>query len=101
MFMYYFMIALCIVFIIFLLRVPIMIAKARGIGGGNLTTIAILSWLGILVGITWIVALVFSLVWSTDGGLTALNKLEKLDELKKRGVISSKEYDAAKKQLLK
>ena len=106
MFMYYFMVALCIAFVVLLIMMPIMIAKTRGIGGGNLTTIIILSWLGIIVGVTWIVALIFSLIWPRDGdvsthGISEVDKLAKLHKLKKSGAITQKEYDAAKKRMLK
>ena len=105
MFMYYFMIALCIAFLILLIRVPIIIAKRRGIIGGNLVTIAILSWLGLLLGITWIIALILSLVWSGGGEsiareLANLEKLERLNKLKKSGAITQREYDSQKKKIL-
>jgi len=105
MFMYYFVIALCIAFVLFLVQIPIMIAKGRGIGGANLTAIVILSWLGLILGITWIIALILSLVWSGDGSLAArsladMDKLTKLHELKRRGAITQKEYDAQKRKIL-
>ncbi|MCL2018062.1 MAG: SHOCT domain-containing protein [Alphaproteobacteria bacterium] len=104
--MYYFMIALCVLFLILLLRVPIMIAKSRGIWGNNLTIIAILSWLGLIFGITWVIALIFALVWSGDADLAAkdladMEKLDKLHKLKQRGAITQKEYDVQKRKILK
>lgn len=48
---------------VLLVQVPIYIAKSRGITGQNLTIIKLLSWVGILVGVTWLVALVLALIW--------------------------------------
>ena len=54
---------LCIVFLIFVIQIPIFIARGRGISGSDLTSITVLSWCGIIFGVTWLVALVLSLVW--------------------------------------
>ncbi|MDR2770162.1 MAG: hypothetical protein LBB08_01795 [Rickettsiales bacterium] len=45
--------------------IPIFIARSRNIGGRDMTTITVLSWLGILFGITWIVALTLSFAWGS------------------------------------
>lgn len=88
--------------LIALIRVPIMIADARGLTGTERTTIVILSWLGIFFGITWVVALVLSLVWNVTGLTSACNleKLERLNKLYKDKAITKAEYDAAKAKLL-
>ena len=98
-----FLILLCIcMFFVFLITIPIMIAKSRGITGGGMTTIVILSWLGIFFGVTWIIALILSIVWSGDNftDYDTLDKLEKLSRLHKEGAISKKEFDAMKSKLL-
>lgn len=101
---------LCIVFILFLIQIPIMIAKGRGVSGSELSTITVLSWLGIFLGITWIVALILALVWQPakwldkDSAANAgdiADSLEKLHKLKQKGVITAKEFEAEKKKLLR
>jgi len=107
------MVVLCIVFLIFLIQIPIFIAKGRGISGSELTTIIVLSWCGVFFGVTWLVALVLSLVWPGQRVVegcqccaVALNtgdaadRLEKLHQLKKKGIISQKEFDKEKKRIL-
>ncbi|NMA32438.1 MAG: SHOCT domain-containing protein [Alphaproteobacteria bacterium] len=104
---------LCIVFLIFLIQIPIFIAKGRGLSGTDITTIIVLSWCGLFLGITWFVALIFSLIWAPkaiiDGCETcgniikqqdAADQIEKLYKLQKRGIITKKEFDAEKKKIL-
>lgn len=85
-----------------LIYIPIMIANARGICGGERTAIIILSWFGILFGITWVVALILSLVWRGECGMreSNLDKLDKLSRLYKSHAISRAEYEGIKKKLL-
>ncbi|MCL2749338.1 MAG: SHOCT domain-containing protein [Alphaproteobacteria bacterium] len=105
------MAVLCIVFLIFVIQIPIFIAKGRGISGSDLSTIIVLSWLGIFLGVTWLVALILSLVWPRGaqqvGGCKGCGaagdiaeQLDKLHKLKKKGIISQKEFDSEKKKLL-
>lgn len=85
-----------------ILMIPIWIANARGICGGEKTTISILSWMGIFFGITWIVALILALVWRGECGMreTNLDKLEKLSRLYKSKSITREEYNDIKSRLL-
>lgn len=105
--------ALCIVALVFLIQVPIMIARGRGISGPELTTIIVLSWCGIIFGVTWLIALVLAIVWKPESWIKkcdecgapiksqdAAGQLEKLHKLKQRGIISQKEFDAQKKKIL-
>ncbi len=92
-------------FIILIIRLPIIIAKNRGITGEELSTITILSWVSLLVGITWIVALVLSLVykpkkWIDKDEKLDLDQLEKLYSLKKKGIISQEEFEQEKQKIL-
>lgn len=82
--------------------IPIMIANARGICGGEKVAIVILSWLGIFFGVTWVVALILSLVWRGDCvyGVDNLDRLEKLSRLYKEKVITKEEYETLKAKLL-
>lgn len=103
--------AILIALIILVVRIPIIIAKTRGIAGGDLSVIAILSWLGLLIGITWIAALVCSLVWSAGSNnisasnansekSTAFEALEKLGKLKENGIITQQEFEQEKKNIM-
>lgn len=85
-----------------ILMIPIWIANARGICGGEKTTITILSWVGIFLGVTWVVALVLSLVWRGECGMreSNLDKLEKLSRLYKNKSITREEYNEIKSRLL-
>lgn len=82
--------------------IPIMIANARGICGSEKTAIIVLSWLGIFFGITWIVALVLSIIWRGQcfAGSDNLDRLEKLSRLYKEKVISKDEFEKMKSKLL-
>lgn len=105
---------LCIVFLIFLIQIPTFIARSRGLSGSDITTITILSWCGLIFGVTWFVALILSLIWRSEMGheceicdqthnkskSSAVDQLEKLHKLKQRGVITQKEFDAEKKKIL-
>jgi hypothetical protein len=108
---------LCLVALVFLIQVPIYIARGRGISGSELTSIIVLSWCGLFFGVTWLIALVLALVWQpgrwvsrcdgcgagrqTGGGEDVADKIEKLHSLKKRGIITAKEFESEKKKILK
>ena len=55
------------------INTPIYIAKHRGITDGELTTIKILSWCGLLLLITWFIALILSLIWKPKKWITDKN----------------------------
>ena len=106
-----FLLAVLAIFLaILIIRIPIVIAKNRGISNGDLTMIKVLSWFGIIFGVTWVIALIFSLIWDPNVQATDrirksgidndIDRLEKLHKLKQKGAISQKEFDAAKKKLL-
>jgi membrane protein CcdC involved in cytochrome C biogenesis len=94
--------ALVIVLGILIIRIPVVIAKNKNLDEGELSTITLLSWLGILLGITWVIALVFALVWQGNAlsDVSNLDKLERISKLYKDKVISKKEYEAMKNKLL-
>ncbi len=88
---------------ILIVRIPIIIAKNRGVAGSDLTTIAVLSWLGILFGLTWIAALILALLYtpSTDPDkVVGIDELSKAYDLKEKGVISQSEFNRYKKKFL-
>lgn len=98
----------------FIISIPITIAKNRGVKDSELTTITILSWGGLLLGITWFIALALSLIYQpkkwTDGTNSSekpqipstdnVEKLLKLNELKEKGIITQEEFEKQKKNLL-
>jgi len=101
----FFMFMLLCAFICAVICIPVFIANARGICGSQRTIILVLSWLGIFFGVTWVVALVLSLVWHGDGVScnscgTRLDELEKLSKLYKAKVITKSEYEKMKSKLL-
>lgn len=104
--------------IIFVLRLPIIIAQNRGISDSELTTIRILSWVGLLFGFTWVIALILSLVWqpnnwidksesenkvnsNDDKSMLNFEKLEKLHSLREKKIITEKEFEQEKKKIMK
>lgn len=101
-----FVFLLLCVFVCAIISIPVMIANARGICGNQKLAIVILSWLGIFFGVTWVVALVLSLVWCGDNQSCntcgdRLDELEKLAKLYKSKVISKTEFEKMKSKLLK
>jgi CBS domain containing-hemolysin-like protein len=99
--------ALVLFTLIFVLRIPIIIAKRRGLKESDINVIALLSWISLLVGITWIIALIISLVYQPpqysikkQSSLDDLDELSKLFELKEEGLLSQEEFEKAKKRLL-
>ena len=95
-----------------LIQVPIMIAKNRGISEGELQTITILSWCGILIGITWFIAIILALVWTPKNWIekkpneekllqsNSLESLEKLASLRDKGIITEEEFAKEKAKIL-
>ena len=98
-------ILLAIVLFWFLL-LPATIAEKRGISGNELSTIKILCWCSLLVGVTWFIALILALVyqphkWTTkEENKMDLEGLEKLFDLKEKGVITEEEYQKGRKKLI-
>lgn len=106
-----FFIILCII-AYWVIQVPILIAKNRGITGSELTTIKILSWCSLIVGITWIIAIILSLVWQPNNWVEKntpdetiipkdnLDILEKLSALKDKGIITDAEFKREKQKIM-
>lgn len=102
-------IILVLLIIFLLIEVPIYIAKKRGITDSELLAITVLSWVGILIPLTWIVALVLAIVWKPDNWVDKkentkidyLEELEKLANLKDKGILSEAEFNEHKKRLMK
>ncbi|MCL2537970.1 MAG: SHOCT domain-containing protein [Alphaproteobacteria bacterium] len=93
---------LVLIVLVLLVQIPIAIARNRGITGGAFIFIVVLSWLGILCGVTWVIALLLSLVLGGTPGQTLadVDRLDKLHKLKKAGVITQKEFDREKQRIL-
>lgn len=99
-----------IVFCVWIVNIPGKIAINRGISGGELQTIKILSWCGLFWGITWFIALGLALVWepknwvskeqAAEDNTSDLEKLEQLHRLYKSKVLSESEYKQLKQELL-
>ncbi len=99
----FFLFFMMIVLLIGLINIPIMIANSRGICGGEKITITILSWLGVFFGVTWVIALILSLLWRGECavGATNLDKLEQVARLYRTKAITKSEYEKMKSKLLK
>lgn len=56
---------------------------------------------GLLWGVGWLIALVWCFITPDENSsIDATNELEKLHELKEKGIITQEEFDAKKKSLL-
>ena len=100
---------LAIFMLICIVRIPIIIAKSRGVTGENLSLIKVLSWLSILIPIVWFIGLIMSLVCKTGkqkenprhlSSSEKLSELAKFTELRDKGIITEEEYEDKKQQLL-
>ncbi len=102
MFVFLIIFALIMLFVA-LICIPIMIANLRGITGTPKTIIIVLSWLGILFGFTWGIALVMSLSFGANDALSRgnLEKLEKLSKLYKEKAITKEEFERQKAKYLR
>ena len=100
-----------VVLLIWLLQLPGAIAEYRGIKDPELTTINILGWFGVLLGVTWFIALALSLIYQpkkwVDGTATAektssegMDLLLKLKDLQEKGVITQEELEKQKEKIL-
>ncbi len=45
---------------------PISIAKGKNLGSNEITTVRVLTWLGIFAGITWVIALCLAIVYKRN-----------------------------------
>lgn len=100
-----------LVMLVCLLQIPGAIAEYRGIKDPELTTISILGWFGVLLGVTWFIALVLSLIYQPKkwvDGADAVEKtrsedmdlLLKLKELQEKGIITQEEFEKHKEKIL-
>lgn len=117
------LLVLALFILIFIIRIPIIIAKRRNLKESGINVIALLSWVSLLVGIiwslalfpwldllfeiTWTVALIMSLVYQPpqynikkQSSPDDLDELLKLFELKEKGLLSQEEFEKAKERLL-
>ena len=101
-------IALILFIIIFIIRIPIIVAKKRGLKENDVHVIALLSWVSLFIGITWIVALIMSLVYqppkpdvNRQSNRNELDELSKLFEMKENGILTQEQFEKAKENLLR
>lgn len=95
------MILFLVVLAIVVMFMPVVIANARGVSGGDMAWIVILSVLGIFFGFTWICALVMAFCFGAEPNRgDNLNKLATAARLYKDKAISKSEYEKLKKKLL-
>lgn len=83
-----------------LLCVPLIIANIRGIYGPWRITIMVLTFFGVLMGVTWLIALILSLGLRVDLAYDDLANLERLNQLYKQKVISRAEFQELKSRML-
>lgn len=103
----FFLIAVFVV-IILIANIPIYIAKARNIREEDLQMVKNLSWLSLLIGVTWFVALILALFYPSQNQASGnkekkdinLNALEKLYQLKEQGILTQQEYDREKRKIM-
>ncbi|GMO61067.1 MAG: hypothetical protein Ta2D_06880 [Rickettsiales bacterium] len=101
------MLVLFIVFSLFIgyiiIQIPIKIAEHRNLKDDDMKIIKILSWMGIILGFTWMIALILSLVYSSNLNINIKNnpdELKKMHDLLKEGVITQEEFDNYKKKMM-
>ncbi|GMO57037.1 MAG: hypothetical protein Ta2D_02570 [Rickettsiales bacterium] len=87
-----------------IIQIPIKIGEHRSLKDDDMKIIKILSWMGIVLGFTWIVALILSLVYSSSLNINIKNnpdELKKMHDLLKAGAITQEEFDNYKNKMLK
>lgn len=90
--------------IIWLIRLPIIIAEKRKLSENDIKIITLLAWVSLLVGVTWIIALIMALVYQPRHSIPAalsVDELEKMYELKEKGILTQEEYEKVKLKLIK
>lgn len=100
-------------FSLFMIYVPYLVAKSRDVAKDKRTIIIVLGWAGIFFGITWVIALILAFIY--DPEITSINKgadvqtfrtndyidkLEKLAQLKEKGIITEEEFENKKAIIL-
>lgn len=105
--LFFLLIAICLVCLFFLLLfLPVKIARKRGVSDSDISIIQILCWVSILLGFTWFIALILSLVYKTKVAVESsnpsacLDALDKLHTLKEKGIISPEAYESGKAKIL-
>ncbi len=94
---------ICLVYLI--ITIPIKIAEKRHLSEGNKSVIFLLSWFGLLLGVSWIIALILAIVWPAERKEKVLPRenidvLSKLYQLKEQGAISEEEFRQEKDRIL-
>lgn len=95
----------CLILILILLVLPTEIAQKRGVSKEHRRYIIVLSLLGLLFGVTWVVALILAFVFPSENEKKEnekdnLVKLSMLGKLKKDGVLTDEEFEEEKHKLL-
>lgn len=95
----------CLFLILILLVLPTEIAQKRGVSKEHRRYIIVLSLLGLLFGVTWVVALILAFVFPSENEKKEnekdnLVKLSMLGKLKKDGVLTDEEFEEEKHKLL-
>lgn len=96
---------LILILILILLVLPTEIAQKRGVSKEHRRYIIVLSLLGLLFGVTWVVALILAFVFPSENEKKEnekdnLVKLSMLGKLKKDGVLTDEEFEEEKHKLL-
>lgn len=89
---------------LFIVWIPIRIAKSKNLKGTLYLIIVVLSWCLFIGGFPWLIALVLSLFSSANlitDKKDDLDKLQQLYDLKEKGVISEVEYQNQRHKILK
>lgn len=107
---YFFTYAVYLLLWLFIATIPTTIAKNRGVENGELKTITILSWLGSFFFITWIIAIIFACIYKPTKWINenahnvnendVYQSLEKLGNLKEKGLITEEEFNKEKNKLM-
>lgn len=94
----------------FVIRIPVYIARSRNMNPKDIRTINLLCWCGLLFGITWLIALIWSIVGnnflpeikvkSEAPKEDRYAQLERIARLRDSGALSEEEFQEHKTQIL-
>ncbi|MDD3265849.1 MAG: SHOCT domain-containing protein [Burkholderiales bacterium] len=107
------LISIGIAFSLFMIYVPYLVAKSRDVAKDKRVIIIILGWAGVFFGITWVIALILAFIYEPEtlqnnkssihqshSYNDYIHQLERLAELKDKGILTEEEFESKKVSIL-